>query len=152
MIRRPHRIATAPRLPALAAAFAFAVGAAAPLLATGAELDITVENVKGADGALRVGLYASEADYRKTAVRQLQAIPAAGQVAIRFADLPPGEYAVAMYHDRNGNGKLDSNLVGIPTEPYGFSGERAAIGAPGWREARIRVEPEGAAISVRLSD
>src|SRR5690606_17095923 len=100
----------------------------------------------------RVALYASEADYRRTAVRALEARPAPGRVALRFADLPAGDYAVAMYHDRNGNGKLDSNLVGIPTEPYGFSGGGAAVGASSWREARIRLVPEGAAISVRLSD
>ena len=149
MIRTLHRTATASRLPALAAALAIG---AAPLLATAAELEITVENVKTADGALRVGLYASEADYRKTALRQLKAVPAPGRIAIRFADLPAGEYAIAMYHDRNDNGKLDSNLVGVPTEPYGFSGESAAVGALGWDEARIRVAAEGAAISVRLSD
>jgi uncharacterized protein (DUF2141 family) len=32
-----------------------------------------------------------------------------------------GRYALAAYHDVNGNGKLDKNLWGIPTEPYGFS-------------------------------
>ena len=149
MIRKLHRTATASRLSALAATLAIGT---APLVAAAADLEITVENVKSADGALRVGLYASEADYRKSAMRQLKAVPAPGQVAIRFADLPAGEYAIAMYHDRNGNGKLDSNLVGVPTEPYGFSGESAALGAPGWPQARIRVAPEGAAISVRLSD
>jgi uncharacterized protein (DUF2141 family) len=126
--------------------------AATQQLATAAELAVTVENVKGSEGVLMVGLYASEADYRKTAARQLKAAPGTGRVAIRFADIPAGDYAVALYHDRNGNGKLDSNLVGIPTEPYGFSGSRVAIGAPGWREARVRVAPEGAAISVHLSD
>ncbi len=149
MIEELRHIPIASRLPALAAAFAIG---AAPLLASGAELEVTVKNVKSADGALRVGLYASEADYRKTAIRQLKAEPVHGQVALRFADLPAGEYAIAMYHDRNDNGKLDSNLVGVPTEPYGFSGEPAAFGPPAWREARVRVAPEGAAISVRLSD
>ncbi len=36
-------------------------------------------------------------------------------------DLPAeGEYVLAAFHDLNGNGKLDTNLFGAPTEPYGF--------------------------------
>ena len=149
MIRTLQRIAATAPLPALATAVAIS---AVPPQATGAELEITVENVKSADGALRVGLYASEADYRRTAVRALEARPAPGRVAVRFGDLPAGDYAVAMYHDRNGNGKLDSNLIGIPTEPYGFSGESATVGAPAWGKASIHLAPEGTAITVRLSD
>jgi len=36
-------------------------------------------------------------------------------------NLPFGQYAVAVYHDLNNNGKMDKNTLGIPTEPYGFS-------------------------------
>ncbi len=38
-----------------------------------------------------------------------------------FKNLPPGTYAVSMYHDKNSNGKCDRNFFGIPKEPYGFS-------------------------------
>jgi uncharacterized protein (DUF2141 family) len=36
-------------------------------------------------------------------------------------DLSPGKYAVRYYHDENMNGKMETNLVGKPTEGYGFS-------------------------------
>ena len=36
-------------------------------------------------------------------------------------NLNPGKYAVRYYHDENLNGKMDTNLVGKPTEGYGFS-------------------------------
>ena len=32
-----------------------------------------------------------------------------------------GEYVIAAFQDLNGNGELDRNLLGVPTEPYGFS-------------------------------
>ena len=38
-----------------------------------------------------------------------------------IADLKPGKYAVRYYHDENMNEKLETNLVGKPTEGYGFS-------------------------------
>jgi uncharacterized protein (DUF2141 family) len=36
-------------------------------------------------------------------------------------DLKPGKYAVRYYHDENMNGTMETNLVGKPTEGYGFS-------------------------------
>jgi len=38
-----------------------------------------------------------------------------------FLNLNPGKYAVRYYHDENMNGKMETNLVGKPTEGYGFS-------------------------------
>ena len=40
-----------------------------------------------------------------------------------FDDLAPARYAVAVYHDVNGNGRLDTVPPGLPTEPYGFSND-----------------------------
>ncbi len=35
---------------------------------------------------------------------------------ITFPDVAAGTYAVACFHDENGNGKLDTGMFGIPTE------------------------------------
>jgi uncharacterized protein (DUF2141 family) len=43
--------------------------------------------------------------------------------------LPAGDYAFAVYHDANGNGKLDRNGVGMPTEDYAFSNNAWASAA-----------------------
>jgi len=36
-------------------------------------------------------------------------------------NLKTGKYAVRYYHDENMNGKMETNIVGKPTEGYGFS-------------------------------
>jgi uncharacterized protein (DUF2141 family) len=41
--------------------------------------------------------------------------------AVVLTNLDPGQYAIILFHDENGNGKLDRNALGVPTEPYGFS-------------------------------
>jgi ABC-type glutathione transport system ATPase component len=46
-----------------------------------------------------------------------------------FKDLAPGTYAVSAYQDLNGNQRLDANMVGMPTEPYGFSRDAKASSA-----------------------
>lgn len=38
-----------------------------------------------------------------------------------FKDIPKGDYAIAVFHDENNNGKLDENFLGIPKEGYGVS-------------------------------
>ena len=45
-----------------------------------------------------------------------------------FEDIPPGTYALAVIHDENMNGKLDTNSLGIPTEGYGFSNDAKGVG------------------------
>ena len=66
-------------------------------------------------------------------------------------DLPPGDYAIMAYHDRNANGRLDTLPVGLPTEPYGFSNNsRGVFGPPGWRAATFRLSPSGADQVIRL--
>lgn len=50
-----------------------------------------------------------------------------GYGAIAFGMLAPGKYAVRFYHDENGNQKMDTNLMGIPTEGYGFSNNKTGV-------------------------
>ncbi|MGF1533178.1 MAG: DUF2141 domain-containing protein, partial [Bernardetiaceae bacterium] len=44
-----------------------------------------------------------------------------GTLNLTFRQVPAGVYAIAVIHDRNANGKLDTNFLGIPTEGYGAS-------------------------------
>ena len=41
-------------------------------------------------------------------------------VRVVFTGLSPGDYAVAAFHDADGDGELDQNILRIPTEGYGF--------------------------------
>ncbi len=64
-------------------------------------------------------------------------------------DLPPGTYAVSVYEDRNGNHKLDRNLVGIPREPVGASNDPAAhMGPPRFSESCFHLESTPLAVVI----
>ena len=68
-----------------------------------------------------------------------------------FRDVPFGSYAVQTYHDENGNGRLDRNVLGIPSEPYGFSNNaRAATRAPTYSEAEFRLKVAAMTIEIRV--
>lgn len=54
-----------------------------------------------------------------------------------------GNLAVAVFQDRDGNGRLTKNVVGIPSEPYGFSrNARRIFGPPGFEEAAVEVDDQ----------
>lgn len=58
---------------------------------------------------------------------------------LRFDGLPSGNYALALIHDENGNGRLDT-MMGIPREGFGFSRNPAIrFGPPKFSEATISV-------------
>ena len=60
-----------------------------------------------------------------------------------FDDLPEGEYALAIYQDENRNNILDKNLLGIPTEIYGFSNNaRRNFSAPSFQEAKFKLNKD----------
>jgi uncharacterized protein (DUF2141 family) len=118
-----------------------------------ADLDLRIDNVKEAVGDLMVGIYSNAEDYRKAAVKTIKTPASGNPVAIRIPGLGAGDYAVAIYHDRNGNHKLDSNLLGIPKEPYGFSGTGRNLAGPAtWEQAKFNLPAEGGAVTILLSD
>ena len=60
-----------------------------------------------------------------------------------FDNLPEGEYALAIYQDENRNNILDKNLLGIPTEIYGFSNNaRRNFSAPSFQEAKFKLNKD----------
>ncbi|MFN7707663.1 MAG: DUF2141 domain-containing protein [Sphingobacteriia bacterium] len=79
-------------------------------------------------------------DEAKQAYRTAK-VPCGGQQTLHhFANLPAGSYALAAFQDLNGNGELDTNLFGVPTEPYGFSNNaRGTLSAPNFGECEIKL-------------
>jgi len=65
--------------------------------------------------------------------------------------LAPGRYAVALFQDTKGTGKLEINFFGVPTVPYGFSNNaRGTLGPPGFDAAAFDVGAAGTSISIAL--
>ena len=74
------------------------------------------------------------------------------QARCDFEDIPPGTYALAVVHDENFNGKLDTNFLGIPTEGYGFSNDAtAALGAPSFSAASFSYDGQNLDLTIGLN-
>ena len=68
-----------------------------------------------------------------------------------FAQLHPGRYAVIVIHDENDNGRLDENIIGVPTEGYGFSNDaRGFLSAPSFDAAAVTIDGEDRNVVISL--
>lgn len=60
------------------------------------------------------------------------------QVIVVIDSLQYGEYAVRVFHDENKNEIVDTNILGIPTEDYGYSNNVSSwFGPPSWDRAKF---------------
>lgn len=77
-------------------------------------------------------------------------LPAAEAGTVRFQGLAEGDHAVAVVHDENGNGRLDT-LMGVPREGFGFSrNPRIAFGPPRFHQASLSLNGEAKRHVIRV--
>ncbi len=133
---------------AVASAFALALfGAAGARQTAPAEdgsLTVAFQGVTQPRGVVLCAVFDSKTAYDANThpVRTLNLPAGEGNFSATLAGLPPGRYAVKSFHDRDGDGKMKFNPLGMPLEPYGFSNNaRAPFGPPSWKAASFEVKP-----------
>lgn len=119
-----------------------------------ADLHVDVDGITHAGGIVSAMLVNSQAAWDGKAqpidARRAE-VTTTAPVQLVFKGLAPGTYAMRLMHDENGNGKLDANLVGMPTEGYGFSNNpRVMMRAATFQEASFQVPADGTTIHIVL--
>jgi uncharacterized protein (DUF2141 family) len=139
---------------ALAAVLALSL--LAPLVAPGpaaaAQLTVTVNGLRNANGNIELSIYndASQWPDHPTPDHHQKKPAAAGSVTFTF-DLPPGTYAAAGYHDENGNGKFDKTMLGLPEEGYTLSNNaKPFLSAPAWEKVNFQLPASGASVTMTM--
>jgi uncharacterized protein (DUF2141 family) len=118
--------------------------------AQAADLTIRIDNVDSNDGQLMVALY-NGAGWMKQPLQTASVEAVAGTTTVQFKDLPPGEYAFAVFHDANGNGRLDRNRMGMPVEMSTFSNDAQGFMGPApFEAARFALPAAGRSMAVNL--
>ena len=111
-------------------------------IASAADLKVTVANIVEQEGSLMIALVASEQGFNEEEppIASLLLKPAGEQTSFTLHNLVPGSYGIRVLHDVNGNDKMDANLVGMPTEPWGFSNDATGkFGPPKWDAVKLSV-------------
>lgn len=117
-----------------------------------ADLTITIDSLRSNQGQVLLCLFSAESSDKGSfpdctkghPVRQAKAAIAGGKVVVTYKGLKDGVYAIAAIHDENGNGALDTNFVGIPTEGVGISNNPRLAGKPYFEEARFEIRGKAA--------
>jgi uncharacterized protein (DUF2141 family) len=108
--------------------------------AQAAEVTVKISGMESEQGQLLVAVYDKADSFldSKKALKSLTVTPAEAKVGFSIASLSDGAYAIAVIHDENGNGELDTNFIGIPKEPIGTSNNvKSRFGPPSFKDARF---------------
>jgi uncharacterized protein (DUF2141 family) len=122
--------------------FFFAFSSAINLFAQKFSLTVTASGFPDNVGQAYMGLYRAQDDFpviNKQYIGKVVAI-SKNSASVTYTNLVKGNYAVAVFHDRNKDGVLNTNLFGVPTEEYGFSyNARNTFSAPSFSAASFSV-------------
>lgn len=119
------------------------------------DLTVHIDGAASTEGTVRAALHDGAEGFPadRTPVQGMVTDADPGGVTLVFEDLAPGRYAIAAYHDEDGDEALTTNLFGIPKERFGFSqGARGTLGPPSFDAAAFDVGAEGAEVTVNLED
>jgi uncharacterized protein (DUF2141 family) len=105
-------------------------------------IHIKILNIRNSTGTIACALFESPAgfptEYLRYATNMMAIEIRDTQARCDFVAIAPGTYALAVIHDENRNGKLDTNWLGVPTEGYGFSSDaKATLTAPSFSAAKF---------------
>ncbi len=115
---------------------------------------VKVVGLRGASGRVIVALFGADDGFPSRFEKALTKVTVEirdGRALARFDNVPPGRYAACAVHDENGNGRLDTNFIGIPREGVGVSNNvRSRIGPPGFDDAAFTHGAGPTTLEIRL--
>jgi uncharacterized protein (DUF2141 family) len=92
---------------------------------------------RNSKGIVRCGLFRGNG-WLKKPVQPATARINGGRALCVFSGIPKGTYGLSAFHDENENGKLDTNIVGMPIEDYCASrNARGTFGPPSFEDAKF---------------
>ena len=115
---------------------------------------VSITNLVNSKGVCKTCLYDNASAFagNGSAIKCVD-VPIKNKTAsIAFDAVPKGSYAIAIFHDENGNNKMDKNFLGVPKEGYGASKNKLPFAsAPSFRDNQFQLkEKETVHLEIRL--
>jgi uncharacterized protein (DUF2141 family) len=122
----------------------------ASALVCAATVSVKVEQLSSDKGTV-LGALCRKEEFLKSCKFKAAATARRSGTVLTFENVPPGKYAVSVFHDENDNKKLDSNFFGIPVEGIGFSQNASArFGPPDFDSAAFNVNDSAVDLTLAL--
>lgn len=117
-------------------------------------LNVVVDGVRSGKGLIAITLYSDNPSkflVRKGSLYVGRVDATAGTTRGCIFVPKPGVYAVAIYHDENGNQSFDRTGLGLPAEGFGFSNNAPTLaGLPQFKSVRLNVAKTGLTSRISL--
>ena len=117
-------------------------------------LIIDISGFPSSDGFAMVALHHTEESFKDgevSAFAKTQTRVVDQRVQVVFTNLPYGWYGVSLFHDKNQNGQLDTNAMGIPKEAYGFSNNaKGFFGKPDYTKVKFELNSAEKQLAIKL--
>jgi uncharacterized protein (DUF2141 family) len=128
------------------------VNAPAAVAQEAGPVTVSFSGITRPTGALMVGIYDSEAAFAGGNPVDGFKLDVTGPEASKtVTGLKPGVYAIKVFHDVDGDGRMGTNAFGIPLEPYAASNNAPSrMGPPAWADARFEVTADGAVQTITI--
>lgn len=127
-----------------------------PALLLALDIEVLISNRKSETSTIYCGIYNYAKGFPTESNLKLKGTTASinkeGKLSCKFTDLSKGIYSISLLEDLNGNGVMDSTLVGFPKEPWGVSNNAPmhTFGPPTFEEASFPLN-ENKIINIRLN-
>ena len=116
-------------------------------------LTVSVETTSDT-GNLLAKIYLNQESFDKREMFTSVTSPAKpGTAKLEFKGLEPGTYGITLFQDLNKNKELDRDLIGAPTEPFGFSNNPVIkFMAPKFEEFKFEFDGTPKEITIKFNE
>lgn len=120
----------------------------------GGEIELIVKNPKSNQGVIQILVFNKDEGFPEDPKKALKAlsVPVSNSLAkTTIEDLPPGNYAISVFHDENSDGKFRKNGFGIPLDSYGFSNNPTLyFGPPSFSKCAVTIKEAPVKVEISL--
>jgi uncharacterized protein (DUF2141 family) len=120
-------------------------------------LEIKITHIENGSGTIYIAIVDSAEGWLKSDSKSkpfrdaTQTVSSTDDMLVRVEGLPPGKYALSVFHDLDGDAEMDTNFIGFPKEPFGFSAPMGKFGPPKFQAAAFEFSGKNASIEVALN-
>jgi uncharacterized protein (DUF2141 family) len=120
-------------------------------------LEIKITNIENGSGTIYIAILDSAEGWLKSDSESkpfrdaTQIVSSTDNLLVSIEDLPPGKYAISLFHDLDGDAEMDTNFIGYPKEPFGFSAPMGKFGPPKFDEAAIEFSGGNTSVEIPLN-
>jgi uncharacterized protein (DUF2141 family) len=127
-----------------------AVLAAGSAFADNIPVTIEINGITINGGPVYVNIYSDENGYKKETPYTRFILDPVNSTITSDLELPEGEYVVSVFQDKNGDGKLNSTIFGIPTEHVGMTNYTLRGAPSGFNKLKVPVNNETTKLVVNI--